>query len=68
MSPIPSKSCHRCESRVRMTAEAHVASPDIFTTCDRCREVIAAEVAHINWNAQPREEIPHGRTEAPTTY
>jgi hypothetical protein len=51
-----------------MTPAEFAATDQKHTTCDRCRETINAEVEHINWNAQPREEIPHVRPEAPATY
>ncbi len=63
MSTKHSKQCHRCESWVRMTAAEFAAHEQQFTTCGRCLAVITAEVEHINWNAQPREEIPHVRSE-----
>ncbi len=47
------KDCHRCEEPVRMTQVEFAAHPTLWTTCDRCRAVLAAEVKYIGTEPKP---------------
>ena len=52
------KICHRCEQPVRLTREAYEADAQTWTTCDRCRAVLAAAAAAVGADRHDDED-PH---------